>query len=132
MIFDSTLKFSSDQAVTSTASSSNVVDLGVSGRNVGIGESVPLRIEVTENFATLTSLQVSVQTSDVEGSGYVDVVLTPAIAAADLVKGYTFNIDSVPRGVLGRYMRLNYTVSGSAATAGKINAGITAGNHDNG
>lgn len=132
MIFDLTNKFSSDQAVTSTAASENVIDLGASGRDIGIGEVVPLRIAVTEDFATLTSLQVSVQTSDTEGSGYVDVILSPAIAAASLVNGYVFNINSVPRGVLGRYVRLNYTVAGSAATAGKINAGITAGNQENG
>jgi hypothetical protein len=132
MIFDLTNKFSSDQSVTATAASENVIDLGVSGRDIGVGEVVPLRIAVTEDFATLTSLQVSVQTSDTEGSGYTDVILTPAIAAASLVDGYVFNIQSVPRGVLGRYVRLNYTVTGSDATAGKINAGITMGNQDNG
>lgn len=132
MIFDNTNKLSSDQAVTATAASENVIDLGVSSRNVGIGEHVPLRIAVTQDFATLTSLQVSVQTSDTEGSGYVDVLLTPAVVAADLTSGYVFNIASVPRGVLGRYLRLNYTVTGSSATAGTINAGVTAGNQENG
>ena len=56
MIFDNTNKLSSDQAVTATAASENVIDLGVSSRNIGIGEHVPLRIAVTQDFATLTSL----------------------------------------------------------------------------
>lgn len=130
MIFDLTNKFSTDQAFTATAASTNVIDLGVSGRNIGIGETVPLRVAVTTAFAGLTSVAVSVQTSDTEGSGYADVISTPAIPVADLTAGYVFNIDSVPRGVLGRYVRLNYTVVGTG-TAGAINAGITAGNQEN-
>lgn len=131
MIFDSTLKFSSSQAVTATAASSNVVDLGVSGRDLGIGEAVPLRIQVADAFAGLTSLKVSVQTSDAEGSGYTDVISTAEIPADELSVGYVFNINSVPKGVLGRYVRLNYTVAGTG-TAGSIDAGITAGNQNNG
>lgn len=133
MIFDNTLKLSNNQAVTETAVSENVIDLGVAGRNVGIGQNIPLRIAVTEDFATLTSLTVEVQTADDEAfSSPVTVVQTGAIAAADLVSGYSFNIDSAPKGVTGRYMRLNYTVGGSNATAGKINAGVTMGNQENG
>lgn len=131
MIFDSTLKFSSNQAVTVTAASENVIDLGASKRDIGVGEVVPLRVAVSTAFAGLTSLQVSVQTSDSEGSGYADVIMTPAILAADLVDGYVFNLQSIPRGALGRYVRLNYTVVGTA-TAGAINAGVTAGNQENG
>lgn len=133
MILDSTLKFSSDQAVTVTAVSSNVIDLGVSGRDIGVGEAVPLRIEVTESFATLTSLTVAVQTSEDEAFTSPEVVVqTGAVPVASLVDGYVFNINAVPKGVTGRYMRLNYTVAGTTATAGKIVAGITAGNQNNG
>jgi len=131
MIFDSTLKFSSSQAVTATAVSSNVVDLGVSGRDIGIGTEVPLRVEVDSDFAGLTSIAVSVQTSDSENTGYTDVVSTAAVPVADLVNGYAFNINQVPKGVLGRYVRLNYTVVGNGS-AGTITAGITAGNQNNG
>ncbi len=133
MILDSTLKFSADQAVTDTAVSTNVIDLGVSGRDIGIGETVPLRVSVTESFATLTSLTVSVETSDTENFASSDVVIqTGAVPVASLVNGYVFNINEVPKGVVGRYMRLNYTVAGTTATAGAITAGITAGNQNNG
>lgn len=133
MILDSTLKFSADQAVTDTAVSTNVIDLGVSGRDIGIGENVPLRVSVTESFATLTSLTVAVETSDTENFASSEVVIqTGEVPVASLVNGYVFNINEVPKGVVGRYMRLNYTVTGTTATAGAITAGITAGNQNNG
>lgn len=133
MILDSTLKFSADQAVTDTAVSTNVIDLGVPCRDIGIGETVPLRVSVTEPFATLTSLTVAVETSDTENFASSEVVIqTGAVPVASLVNGYAFNINEVPKGVVGRYMRLNYTVAGTTATAGKITAGITAGNQNNG
>lgn len=129
MIFDKTNKFSSSQAVTVTAASTNVIDLGVSGRDIGLGEMVPLWIGVDADFATLTSLTVSVQTDDAENFGSaVTVVSTGAVAVADLVSGYQFAIANVPNNVLGRYIRLNYAVTGTTATAGSITAGITLGN----
>lgn len=129
MIFDKTNKFSSSQAVTVTAASTNVIDLGVSGRDIGLGEMVPLWIGVDADFATLTSLTVSVQTDDAENFGSaVTVVSTGAVAVSDLVSGYQFAIANVPNNVLGRYIRLNYAVTGTTATAGSITAGITLGN----
>ena len=132
MIFDSTNKFSTKQAVTATAVSTNVIDLGVSKRDIGNGEVIPLFIGVEEEFAGLTSVVVTVQTDDAEGFGSaVNVLQTGVIPVADLVAGYQFNINTVPLGVLGRYVRLNYTVAGTG-TAGTISAGITAGNQNNG
>ena len=132
MIIDSTNKFSAEQAVTASAVSTNVIDLGVTGRNIGVGETVPLYIRVTEDFATLTSLQVIVQTDDAENfSGAVDVVQTADIPVASLVDGYVFNLNALTLGIEGRYLRLSYVVTGSSASAGKISAYITAGNQAN-
>ena len=61
MIIDKTNMFSEEQAVTATAASANIVDLGVS-RDVGRGTGVPLLVQVTEAFDELTSLTVTVQT----------------------------------------------------------------------
>lgn len=133
MIFDQTNKFSASQAITTTAASTNVIDLGVTGRDVGVGEMIPVWVGVDTDFATLTSLQVTLQTDDDEAFGTaVDVIQTGAVPAADLVAGYQFSLNSVPKNVLGRYVRLNYTVAGSAATAGTITAGMTMGNQQNG
>lgn len=132
MIFDKTNKFSSEQAVTATAASTNVIDLGVSLRDVGVGEHVPVWVGVDVDFAGLTSLQVSVETDDDEAFGTAKTVIqTGAVLLADLKAGYQFSIQDVPKNVLGRYMRLNYTVVGTG-TAGTLTSGVTMGNQTNG
>lgn len=144
MIWDMQSLFSWDQAITVTAVSTNVIDLGATGtpvggtvalkRDLGAGGPVPLRMQVTEAFATLTSLNVILQTSDDEafGSGVVVVAQTGAIAAADLTVGKVLAPQYVPQGANKRYLRLSYTVAGTAATAGKISAGLVTGHQTNG
>ena len=138
MIFSAEQLFSDDQAITATAASTNVIDLGATGtvlnapndlkRDLGKGTPIPILIQVTEDFATLTSLTVSVQTDDDENFGTATTVLSsPAVPVADLVEGYKFPIIWVPIGVNKRYLRLNYTVAGSNATTGKVTAGIVMG-----
>jgi hypothetical protein len=137
MILDKQSLFSDKQAITVTAASTNQIDLGATGTPVsgvsalksdlGISD-VPLLIQVTETFATLTSLKVGVQVdNDVSFGSPKTVVESPAVAAADLKAGYKVPIVWVPRGTDERYLRLYYTVAGSDATAGKITAGITTG-----
>ena len=118
MIIDAMLLFSKDQAVTATAASTNALDLGQAGD--AVGQELTIRAIVTQTFATLTSLTVKLQTSS-DNSNWSDVLLSPAIAAASLVKGAEIFCVRVPKG-LKRYVRLNYTVTGSNATAGKIYA----------
>lgn len=142
MIFDAQTKFSNAQAVTATAVSTNVIDLGAAGipygsstaltRDQGVGEDIPLLVQVVTTFATLTSLTVSVQTSvDEAFTSPVTVLASQAIPVASLVAGYTFNIDSLPERTRLRYVRLNYTVAGSNATAGAVTAGIVAARQNN-
>lgn len=142
MIFDAQSKFSAAQAITVSAASTNVIDLGAAGipygdtaaltRDQGVGEMVPLLIQVTTAFATLTSLKVAVQTSvDEAFTSPVTVLESEAIAAASLVAGYVFNIDKLPEKTRLRYVRLYYTVAGLDATAGKVTAGIVAARQNN-
>lgn len=143
MIFDKQSLFSDSQAITDTAASTNVIDLGAAGtpiggvaplkRDLGAGGPVKMRIQVTETFATLTSLKASIQVSDAEdfGSGVVTVAESEAIAAADLVEGYVFNPGFVPEKVDKRYVRMYFTVAGTTATAGKVIAGLVTGSPTN-
>ena len=143
MIFDMQSLFSDAQAITTTAASTNVIDLGATGtpiggnsalkRDLGAGGPVPLRIQVNKTFVGLTSLKVTVQTSDTEdfSSGVETVSETAAIPVADLLAGYVFPPQYVPNGADKRYLRLNYTVVGTA-TAGEITAGLVCGNQTNG
>lgn len=135
MILDNQAIFSDQQAITASAVSTNVIDLGAMGstsynkttlkRNLGKGPEIPLLIQVTEDFATLTSLTVALQQDDSDAFGSPTVVASQTIGVAQLKAGYIFPIDKVPRGVTERFLRLSYTVTGSNATTGKITAGFT-------
>lgn len=138
MIFSAQSLLSEDQAVTATALSTNVIDLGVSQaaygakasfhRDIGKGAEVPFLIQVTEDFATLTSLTVTIETSDAEAmTGSTVLMSSGAIAAADLVQGFQVPLQRLPNGVTGRYLAVRYTVTGTTATAGKVTAGVTMG-----
>lgn len=135
MIFDSTNLFSSAQAITATAASTNVIDLGATGkvvggtanlvRDIGLGQRIPLRIQVVEAFNTLTSLAVTIQVDDNEAFSSPTTVDSQTIALAGLTLGAVFNsLYFVPPKTNERYVRLNYTVAGTNPTLGKITAGF--------
>ena len=133
---------SAGQAVTATAISENVMDLGVPGtpyggaaaldRDFGKGTAVPFLVQVTEDFATCTSVTVTLETSANADLSSSTVLATEVILLAALVAGKQMNMQCLPNGVTGRYLGLRYTVGGSSATAGKITAGVTMGNQTNG
>lgn len=136
MILDRTSLFSEGQAITTTSASTNVVDLGATGtpygapvalnRDLGRGTDVPLYVGVTEAFAGLTGLRIDVQTSaDAAFTAPLTAFTSPTYALADLQPGARYLLpDTIPVGANRRYMRLLYTVTGTA-TAGRITAGVT-------
>ena len=137
-MFDAQALFSDEQAITDTAVSTNFLNLGEAAtppqspaalrRDIGAGNNMPLAILVTETFATLTSLNVSVEVDDNSSfSSAKTVGATGVIPAAALVQGAYLPLTNVPIGTNERYMRLRYTVAGTTATAGKITAGIATG-----
>lgn len=136
-IFDKTLQFSDAQAVTASAASTNIIDLGPTGtsyghaaallRDNGIGAKVPLLAQVVEGFNNLTSLTWALQGSVDEAFTSPVVIATETVVLASLVAGRQFSIDFLPRRTSYRYLRMFYTVTGSAPTLGKITAGIVAG-----
>jgi len=142
MIFDRTLLFSNAQAIVATAASTDNVDLLATGtvygaaaalqKDIGKGASIPLLIQVVEAFNTLTSLTVTVQCDDNSAFSSAKDVLTVTLPLASLTAGRTFPIIAIPPGVNERYMRLNYTVTGTAPTLGKVTAGVVMGVQTNG
>lgn len=125
MILDKEFLFSENQAITGTANSTNVVDLGVV-RDIGKGVPLPLLIQVTEDFNTLTDLTVSIETDDDEAFGSAEVLASSgAIPLDSLVQGYQFPIQYMPIHTQ-RYLRVVYTVNGTAPTEGAVTAGIVA------
>ena len=141
MILSAELLYSDDQAITATAASTNVIDHGakgtpygaVGGPGVGIGEGepVPLDIMVTEDFNTLTSLNIALQMDDNEAFSSPTTLWDIDVVLADLVVGYNVPQMYIPAGITERYTRLNYTVTGTNPTTGQITAGITGGRQTN-
>lgn len=129
MILDTQALLCDDQAVTATADSENIIELPKRSNN---GKPMRLWVQVTETFLTLTSLAIDVETDALAAFGSpVNIYTGTAIAAASLVAGYKFNIDFMPRDN-EEFIRLEMTVAGSNATAGKITAGIIFDDQSNG
>jgi hypothetical protein len=143
MLLDENTLFSDDQAITATAASTNYMDTGARatvpgapaalGGSLGGANDIPLLVQVTEDFATLTSLTISIETDDnTSFSSAKTVAATHAIPAADLVAGYIAPLTRIPHTVTERYVRLKYTVGGSNATAGTVTASVVTGLQTNG
>jgi len=122
MILDKELEFSDGQAITATAVSTNVIDLG---QTVDVAPGVPLkiRLQIDEAFDNLTSLNVAVQTDTVENFASETVLFSKDIVLADLVAGADFDLGILPEGCQ-QYLRLDYTVTGTNPSAGSVSAFI--------
>lgn len=135
MIMDRSELFSEKQAITATAASTNIIDLSPLGtvygastpliRDVGKGTDVPLFVGVVQGFNNLTSLAVAIQTDDNAAFASPTTVATYTYALADLAAGAKYMLpDTLPVGTNERYVRLYYTVTGTAPTLGQITAGV--------
>jgi len=136
MLLDNQSIFSDAQAITATAASTNSIDLGAVGitgygkhqlvRDLGKSGHIPLLIQVVEAFDNLTSLKIDIQVDDNSSFSSAKTVQSETVLLADLVAGRISPMDKLPRGIDERYLRLYFTVTGTAPTAGKITAGIVA------
>lgn len=142
MILSEQQIFSDKQAVTATAVSTNVIDLGVAGvpygaaaalnHDVGKGAKVPVLAQVTTAFGTaagMTALTIAIETGATAALG--TVVLSQTILLADLVAGKQVSFDVLPNDLNKRYLGFRYTPVTGNANAGNITAAITMGNQTN-
>ena len=130
MIMDLATQFSNAQAITATAVSTNVIDLGAV-RNIGSGEDLYLVLIVTTAFTDASSdstVTPSLQTDDNEAFGSAATVRTydtlAALSAAGTTRIYKLE-PFTTAGIYERYIRLNYTVAGGNLSTGAITAFIT-------
>lgn len=115
MFIDKRLQVSSQQALTATAASTDVVDLGSASRNVGAGDPIWLVVLARVALAgTSPTLAVAIQTDD--NSAFS--------SAATLETSQTYT--ALPVGSMivlpmpftnERYVRANYTLGGTTPTA---------------
>ena len=120
MITDSLLRVSEDQAVTSTAYSTNTIDLSAA-RDVGEGTTLYMNFALTEAFANGTNITFEVVTSANANLSSHDVLgssTTIATAALTLGKNIVVAINPQIASKGKRYLGARYVVTGT------MNAGI--------
>lgn len=114
---DETLFYSKEQALTATAASTNILDLG--GGDVVHG--LYFVMQVGTAFAGLTKVSASLETSDDESFTSSETVMTlPEYPVASLTAGAVLCKVCLPLG-MKKYSRVKYTVTGTG-TAGTISA----------
>lgn len=124
MNFDALNRFSHKQAVSATAVSQNVLDMGVD-RDLAVGTELEVvAVPGTADGSDITgsgTVQVVLQTSDTENFSTVKVLgQSAAMTAADLNAGACGM--KLPYGGQ-RYLRLNYVVTGTV-TGLMMTAGV--------
>ena len=125
MITDNLLRVSEDQAVTTTAVSTDTIDL-VTARDIGEGTPLYMNFAVTTAMAGGTSIKFEVITSananlsspTVVGSS--DVILTAALTQG---KNVVVRINPDIAGKGKRYLGARYPVAGTF-NAGKVTADV--------
>ncbi|EAM9791082.1 hypothetical protein DYU29_19455 [Salmonella enterica] len=127
MILDKLLMFSEKQAVTASAASTDVIDLGpIDGTRRDIGAGYPLEfwatVDTTATAAGAATLNVQLQTSP-DNSTWTTIYDSGALALAALTAGKRLFSAKVPAGIQ-RYLRVNYTVGTGPLTAGAFTSGI--------
>ena len=126
MITDKLLRVSTDQAVTTTAVSTDTVDLSIA-RDMGEGEDLFMNFAMTEAFAggTSTNFEIIIADNAALSSNVVVIGASGAILTASLTLGTNVAVRLNPQiASLGkRYLGARYTVSGTNS-AGKVTADI--------
>lgn len=131
MYMDRQNLFSSAQAITASAASTDIIDLG-SSRDIGAGDPLEIIVVVDTTFTAggAATLDIALQTDTSSGFGSaVTLASTGATALASLAAGASLARFKVPRGTL-RYLRLYYTVATGPMTGGAITAGVSIGRQD--
>lgn len=121
---DNTLFYSDEQAVTATAASTNVLDLGAGD----IVHGLYFVLQVGTAFAGVTKVSASLETSDDADFTASETVMTlPDYPLASLTDGAVLCKVCLPVG-MKKYSRVKYTVTGTGqggtgtGTAGTISA----------
>ena len=131
---DAQLQFSSAQAITSTAISENVYDLGPLGgsntlRDIAAGEGLAVLLHCATSLTdadgnpTLTVTVESDSAVGLDSSATVHATIISAKLEAALVAGTVYHA-ILPPGDYERYLGLRYTVGVATFDGGTVNAWV--------
>lgn len=126
MLIDAQLACSTNQAVTTTAVSTNFIDTGAGVvRNVGWGEEMRMVVNPSVSFVGGTSIQAEIVSAD-DAAGTVNVtsmLAGPVVPTAQAVAGGTPLLDAVLPTNTRRFIGVRYNVVGTM-TAGQVSAAL--------
>lgn len=134
MYVDAELQFSSAQAVTSTAASTNLIDLGVAINNLGLGETLHLVIQVTvaalnDSSGTDATVTVALETHTAADFSSARTVVDSSVAtfAHGNAVGTRriYKLPAAPSNDFLQYIALRYTVANGPLDAGAFDAFLT-------
>lgn len=112
------------QAITATAFGGNAYDLGAAGVDPAVGEPIQPLWQVTQDFNTLTSLQVDFgHADDAAGTGFVALSTTGAVVLANLTAAIATakRLPAIgPGAITKRFLIYKFTVVGTNPTLGKV------------
>jgi hypothetical protein len=117
MFLDKLDQLSLAQALTATAISANVVDLGVAGS--GLPDGIPLEAVIVVKAAADFTTTDETYNFDVVTSSAVNLATTPvslgkrAILATALTLGSKHHIPLAPGVTMARYLGMQYTLAGT-------------------
>ena len=132
MFIDYENEFSSDQAVTATAASTNYINFG-DAKDHAKGNPLMLEVVVTQTVTADGSATVTFALESDSTSSFTPDVTFPlsgVIGKAVLVAGYVVYRGAIPQGLL-QYAQVKYTVATGPLTAGKFSARIVEGFQSN-
>ena len=126
MLLDTQNLFSDDQALTGSANSTNVIDLGVALREPGKGVPVEILIQlVVAAGGTSPTIFAALQVDDNDSFSSAKEVARSSILSGGAI-GDRLSIFYLPEGMDERYARLAYTLAGTSPTY-TVTAGIVLG-----
>ncbi len=135
MILDAKLLMSDAQSMihttAATYASSSVVDLGVASPNIGAGEPIFANCRVGTAFggSASTTWSFKLQHSASESTGYTDLLTYSATTYTNLTAGKKIFNQSLPV-TCSRYVKMLYTMAGSATSAGTVDAWLSLEHND--
>lgn len=127
MYLDSQLEFSDAQAVTASAASENIIDLGSAQVNAGVGEELYLVVQVQTAMTDVGSdstVAVTLEGDDNEAFASATTVQTIGTFAATSAAGTKLVARLQPEAITERFLRIQYTVAGGDLTTGSFDAAI--------
>lgn len=125
MYIDRQNLFGQDQAVSTSAASTDYIDLGAA-RDIGNGGALEILVLCTQGVTAAGAATVTVALQSDDNSSFsspANLVLSDALPKASLTAGAQVLRVAVPYGT-ERYLRLYFTVGTGPLTAGKFTSGL--------